>query len=35
MDEINRRQMLGTLGGLAVAGGWIGLDASEAVAGLM
>jgi Fe-Mn family superoxide dismutase len=32
MDEINRRQMLGTLGGLAVAGGWIGLDTSEAVA---
>ena len=32
MDEINRRQMLGTLGGLAVAGGWIGLDTSETVA---
>ena len=33
MAEMNRRQMLGTLGGLAVAGGWIGLGADESVAG--
>jgi Fe-Mn family superoxide dismutase len=32
MADLNRRQMLGTLGTLAVAGGWIGLDANETVA---
>ena len=33
MGEINRRQMLGALGSMAVAGGWIGLEAEESVAG--
>lgn len=33
MAEMNRRQMLGALGSLAVAGGWIGLEADETIAG--
>ena len=32
MADINRRQMLGTLGSLAVAGSWIGLNPDESVA---
>ncbi|MFH1109245.1 MAG: superoxide dismutase [Planctomycetota bacterium] len=32
MAEVNRREVLGTLGVLAAAGGWIGLTADETVA---
>jgi superoxide dismutase, Fe-Mn family len=32
MSEISRREMLGSLGALAAAGGWIGLTPGEAVA---
>ena len=32
MSELSRRTMLGSLSSLAVAGGWIGLNADEAVA---
>jgi len=32
MSEFNRREMMGSLGVLAAAGGWIGLTADEAVA---
>ncbi|MCK6455751.1 MAG: superoxide dismutase [Phycisphaerae bacterium] len=33
MKAINRREMMGSLGTLAAAGGWIGLTQNEAVAG--